>query len=87
MKFCLSCQFASIFLYLCWRVLCSVLDKESVDSKVLVPSNKFRCNEPFDCSKDQERTICILDPNSNMIDITELGDNCTKTYFQFEYLD
>ena len=22
-----------------------------------------------------------------MIDITELGDNCTKTYFQFEYLD
>ena len=31
------------FLYFCWRVLYSVLDKESVDSKVLVPSNKFRC--------------------------------------------
>ena len=31
------------FLYLCWRVLYSVLDEESVDSKVLVPSNKFRC--------------------------------------------
>ena len=31
------------FLYFCWRVLYSVLDKESVDLKVLVPSNKFRC--------------------------------------------
>ena len=44
-----------------WRYNCYhywVLDEESVDSKVLVPSNKFRCkNEPFDCSKDQERTI------------------------------
>ena len=35
-KFCLCCQFfLCSFLYLCWRVLSSVLDKESLDLKVL----------------------------------------------------
>ena len=39
----MSTDLSPSFLYFCWRVLYSVLDKESVDSKVLVPSNKFRC--------------------------------------------
>ena len=59
------------FLYFCWRVLYSVLDKESVDSKVLVPSNKFRCKTSLLTAvrtrREQYNYTCVTFDNSDAL--------------------